>query len=48
MKGYPVFDKCIGPDGPMQGYAQSTTTKLLEQAKRKQQKTTVLDLDCDP
>lgn len=38
IEGYPVFDKRIGQTGTMTIYAQSTTTKLLEQARREQQK----------
>lgn len=41
VEGYPVFDKRIGPTGTMTVYAQNTTTKLLEQAKREQQKAAV-------
>lgn len=40
VEGYPVFDKRIGQSGAMTVYAQNTTTKLLEQAKREQQKAT--------
>lgn len=39
IEGYPVLDKRIGQGGALTVYAQSTTTKLLEQAKREQQKT---------
>jgi hypothetical protein len=38
IEGYPVLDKRIGQGGTLTIYAQSTTTKLLEQAKRVQQK----------
>jgi hypothetical protein len=38
VEGYPVLDKRIGQGGTLTVYAQSTTTKLLEQAKREQQK----------
>ncbi|MCL4298471.1 MAG: hypothetical protein KJ077_22230 [Anaerolineae bacterium] len=41
IEGFPVFDKRIGQMGTMTVYAQSTTTKLLEQAKREQQKAMV-------
>lgn len=40
IEGYPVFDKRIGQTGTMTLYAQSMTTKLLEQARREQQKVT--------
>lgn len=40
IEGYPTYDKRIGQTGAMTVYAQSTTTKLLEQAKREQQKAT--------
>lgn len=38
IEGYPVFDRRIGQTGTMTIYAQSITTKLLEQARREQQK----------
>ncbi len=38
IEGYPVFDKRIGQTGTIAIYAQSTTTKLLEQARRELQK----------
>ncbi len=38
IEGYPVLDKRIGQGGTLTVYAQSTTTKLLDQAKREQQK----------
>lgn len=38
IEGFPVLDKRIGEGGTLTVYAQSTTTKLLEQAKREQQK----------
>jgi hypothetical protein len=37
IEGYPAFDKRIGPNGTMTVYAQSVTSKLLEQAKREKQ-----------
>lgn len=40
IEGYPVLDKRIGQGGALAVYAQSTTTKLLEQAKREQKKFT--------
>jgi hypothetical protein len=42
IEGYPVLDKRIGQGGALTIYAQSTTTKLLEQAKREQKKGTPL------
>lgn len=38
IEGYPVFDRRIGPNGTMTVYAQSATSKLLEQTKRDQQR----------
>ena len=40
VEGYPVFDRRIGQTGTITLYALSTTTKLLEQGRREQQKTT--------
>lgn len=39
IEGYPVFDKRIGKTGAMTIYAQSTTTKLIQQARREAQRT---------
>lgn len=41
VEGYPVFDKRIGQSRTMTLYALSTTTKLLEQARREQHKAIV-------
>ncbi|NJN97952.1 MAG: hypothetical protein HC875_29690 [Anaerolineales bacterium] len=38
VEGYPVLDKRIGQGGTLTVYAHNTTTKLLDQAKREQQK----------
>ena len=38
VEGYPVFDKRIGKNGAMTIYAQSVTTKLIQQAQRESQK----------
>ena len=40
IEGYPAFDRRIGPNGTMAVYAQSVTSKLLEQAKREKQRAT--------
>ena len=37
VEGYPVFDPRIGSKGTMTLYAQNTTTKLLQQARREAQ-----------
>ncbi len=38
VEGYPVFDERIGKQGTMCLYAQSVTTKQLQQTTRKAQK----------
>lgn len=38
IEGYPAFDRRIGPNGTMTVYAQSVTSKHLEQAKREKQR----------
>ena len=38
IEGYPVFDKRLGQSGTMTIYAQSVTTKLIQQARRKAEK----------
>jgi hypothetical protein len=38
VEGYPVFDRRIGEQGTMTIYAQSTTTKLIQQTQHEKQK----------
>jgi hypothetical protein len=40
IEGYPIFDRRIGEHGTMTIFAQSATTKLLQQAQREKQKAT--------
>lgn len=41
VEGYPVLDKRIVQGGTLTVYVQSTTTKLLEEAKHEQQKAAI-------